>query len=761
MNLFYRRPLALFCCLFAAASIVGCFLDVPWKYVAVILCALAFLVLAILFVFVKQARGRLLTACLCLLFVASAFLSATLRVDRPNEAVISHYNEQVDLEMKVERVVSSTSFSSSFLVDISIDDVTVRVLLSCDYPTDFSVGDIVWGTVTLVPVSEVSSSEQYYKANGIFTALIASSDEPIVFLRHEAPSLRAELHSLNQLLAVRIYDVIGGDTADLLIALVLGDRDYLSPSISRDFNRLGLSHLLAISGMHLSVFLMILDTLLRKVRIRKDARCVTLLLVALFYLALTGFSLSTIRAFIMVAFVYAAFLSGQQNDAVTSLFFALFLILAISPCAVWDVGLWMSFLAVLGILVGQYFTEKIREALHKSRLRTRTERVLAEFLSAVVISFFANVFVCLPLSLCFDALPLLAVAATLLVSPLVTALLFFAPLILMASSLSAFAYLLPFLGMLCKPICQAILFLVETLAKLPRITVSLRLPFAVPIILLSAVVLFILLAVPLRRKIWIPIVPLVAAIAFAAALAHYNKENESLVTVDYLAGGESEMLVLTTAHDTVICDLSSGANTYFRDAVAVTTDRYQTEISAVVYTHYHARHVTTLAKNAGQYVIRSVYLPYPENENEFFVLYSFADAARSHGIPLILFDRNETISPTQDITLRISSPVYLKRSTHPTFTVAVSAFDKNLLYVAESAHESPTLFEEISRTATDYLILGTHGPITKVSYSYPSLAQAKAVFIWDSAVISHMDPASAKETDVIFGSDRVTLTLSP
>ena len=761
MNLFYRRPLALFCFLFAAASICGCFLDTAWKYGIVAACALTILILAILCICLKPARARLLAALLCLLFVASAFLSTATRIDRPNDIVAAHCNEQTEMEMKIERVVSSTSFSSTLLVDITVDEVPVRALLSCDYPTDFSAGDVILGAVTIVSVGEVTDSVQYYKARDVFTALVSSSEEPVEQIREESLSLGARLNALNQLLATRISDVVGGDTADLLIALVLGNRDYLSPSVSRDFNRLGLSHLLAISGMHLSVFLLILDTLLRKLRIRKGARSVTLLLVALFYLALTGFSLSTVRAFIMVTFVYAAFLSGQQNDAVTSLFFALFLILSVSPCAVWDVGLWMSFLAVLGILVGQYFTEKIREALHKSRLRTRAERVLAAILSAVVVSFFANVFVCLPLSLCFDALPLLTVATTLIVSPLVTVLLFFAPLVLMAASLSAFAYFLPLLGIICKPICEAILFLVGSLSKLSDITVSLRLPFAFPIVILAAIALFILLVVPLRHKIWIPVVPLVAALAFTGALIHYNAENAERLTIDYLGGGESEMLVLTTANDAVICDLSSGANAYFRDAVALATERYQTEISAVVYTHYHARHVTTLAKNAERYVIRAVYLPYPENEDEYFVLYSFADAARVHGIPLILFDRNEPLTPAPNVTLNLSSPVYLKRSTHPTFTISVSAFDKTLLYVAESAHESLALFETVSQTAADYVILGTHGPITKVSYSYPSLAEAKAVFVADSNVIAYMNPATVAETELIFGSDRITLNLTP
>lgn len=761
MSLFYRRPLALFCCLFAAASIGGCFLDTPLKFGVSALCLLACSVLTVFCVLSKTHRARLLLLVLCFLFVASSFLSAAVRVDRVRNQAELYYGTENEVEMKVERVLSSTSFSSTILVDFSLRDLHEKALLVCDYPTNYAPGDILSGTVTVEPIGKIYEEDQYYKARTIFTVLISDAEEPIELLREDPPSLSARINRLNQQLASRISDVVGGDPAALLIALTLGERDYLSPSVSRDFTRLGLSHLLAISGMHLSIFLMLLDTILRKAHMRKDARCVILLMVALFYLALTGFSLSTVRSFIMVAFVYLAFLSGQQNDAMTSLFFALFLILAVSPFAVWDVGLWMSFLAVLGILVGQYFTEKIREALRQSLLRPRVERILASLLSAAVISFFANVFVCLPLSLCFDAYPLLAVGATMIVSPLVTVLLFFAPILLLSASLSAFAFLLPFIGALCKPLCHAILLLVSTLARLPHITVSLRLPFVLWIVVPFAVVLLALLVLPLRRKLWIPLVPLVAAVVFAGVFASYNEINEGQLTIDYLSGGESEILVLSTTQDAVICDLSSGADTYMHDAVALVADRYQTEISAVVYTHYHGRHVTTFTKTADRCVIRRIYLPYPENEEEYFVMYAFADAARKRGVSVVLFDRDKSFSPVPNISLNISSPSYLKRSTHPTFFVSISTSDKQVLYVAESAHESPKLADMIGQSTADYVILGTHGPVTKVPFSYPSFMEASAIFVEDPTVLSYIDPSSVRENQLIFGSDRITIRLEP
>ena len=81
------------------------------------------------------------------------------------------------------------------------------------------------------------------------------------------------------------------------------------------------------------------------------------MLVALFYLALTGFALSTVRAFLMTSIVYLAYVLQDESDKLTTLLFSLFIILVSFPYAVYDIGMWLSFLAVLGIFIAGYFIE--------------------------------------------------------------------------------------------------------------------------------------------------------------------------------------------------------------------------------------------------------------------------------------------------------------------------------------------------------------------------------------------------------------------
>lgn len=760
MNLFYRRPLALFCFLYAAVSLGGCFLVSKYKLILGLVFLGLSLFLLIPCIAVKKHRASLLTAILCLAFSSMALLNLFSRIDVKQDRFEAALAQEIELEMTVLSPISVSASTSSYHVEFAYKEAAYEGILSCEYLPGLEAGDSVKGTVIPRRVEELYFSSEYYYAKGLFFVL-TSAEDTLSVVGSRSLDFKGQMLRLNDFLSDALGSVADEGTASMLSALLLGNRDTLRDNVLRDFRRAGLSHILAISGMHLSILVSIMDACLRLLIPKKRRRCVLVLLSALFYTALTGFSLSTVRALIMIGFVYLAFLSGNQNDTVTALFFSLFLILFVSPSAVWDVGLWMSFLAVLGIIVSTYFTTRLAKRLRESRIRPRPEKLLSLLLSAIIVSLFANVFVCLPMCLCFDELSLLSVPATLIVSPLITVLLFLAPLLLLSSLVALLFFLSPILTVACRLLCSLVESIVSLMTQPSGITVSLKYPFAQLIIIPAAILLFLLLILPLRRKFWIPLVPLVAAVLFTGLLFAHNAKNADTLTLDYVSFGESEMLVLTTTSDAVICDISTGANRYLYDSVALTKERFHTEISALVLTHYHTRHITTFSRNADLFVIRNLYLPFPNNSDEYYIMYSLIDVAKTKGVHVILFDRDQVFSPAENMEILLTTPTYLKRSTHPTFALTVSALGKRVTYVAESAHEAPHLLSEIDNTLqeSDYIILGTHGPKTKTPIANESLYRSEYLFVADEIVFSFLSPESTASPRIVYGSDKITLRL--
>ena len=149
------------------------------------------------------------------------------------------------------------------------------------------------------------------------------------------------------------------DAFSVAAALILGYRAEMSDSLVQAFSNTGTIHVLSVSGMHVVIVFWLLAKLLWWMDRRKGLRVVkfTLLLFAVWgYALLTGFSPPVLRASIMVSFVMAASIFGQQHRIYNSIAASAFFLLLYNPGFMVDIGFQLSYLAVLGIVFLQPVT---------------------------------------------------------------------------------------------------------------------------------------------------------------------------------------------------------------------------------------------------------------------------------------------------------------------------------------------------------------------------------------------------------------------
>ncbi len=170
------------------------------------------------------------------------------------------------------------------------------------------------------------------------------------------------------------------DAAAVLSAMVLGQKSGLSNPLKDRFARAGISHLLAISGLHLSIigflsFLVILQIFrpfpycVNLGLAKKTALALTLIPLS-GYAVLSGFSPATQRAMIMAAVLIWAMLIDRETDPLNVLCLAGLLILSIDPSAVFSVSFQLSFFAVAGIILGLTLVNK-KELMPRSKWSAR------------------------------------------------------------------------------------------------------------------------------------------------------------------------------------------------------------------------------------------------------------------------------------------------------------------------------------------------------------------------------------------------------
>ena len=172
----------------------------------------------------------------------------------------------------------------------------------------------------------------------------------------------------NRLTNIYITAGMSGDELDILKAILLGDDDTLDPELRTSYASAGVSHILCVSGMHVGVIFMIINTLLKPLnRFRSSRILKTILIMFLIwmYAHITGLAPSVTRSATMFSFVAIGQLLQRNTNVFHSLFASAFILLVINPLLLFEVGFQLSYLAVAGIVL---FQPKL-SAIYRCRTR--------------------------------------------------------------------------------------------------------------------------------------------------------------------------------------------------------------------------------------------------------------------------------------------------------------------------------------------------------------------------------------------------------
>lgn len=161
--------------------------------------------------------------------------------------------------------------------------------------------------------------------------------------------------------AEAVFDrYVGGDEGALVKTMLLGQKWLLPSEIQRDFQVTGLSHVLAISGLHVGFIVAALSFVAKLFCLTKRQAFIFQICLLCLYCAMVGAAPSVVRAVVMAALLLGAKAVGREPDMLNNLFLAAFSILLFRPLDLFDVGFQLSFGAVVGIIL---FAERFKKWL--------------------------------------------------------------------------------------------------------------------------------------------------------------------------------------------------------------------------------------------------------------------------------------------------------------------------------------------------------------------------------------------------------------
>lgn len=256
---------------------------------------------------------------------------------------------------------------------------------------------------------------------------------------------------------------MSADVYSIVSAMAFGDKRSLSSHQRESYSVAGASHVLALSGMHLSVVYMLLLMLLSRGK-RHTYMQTAVLLAVWAYVLMVGMPLSVVRSALMCTVFSITFMFSRIGQSLNTLGLSAVLILMLSPQSLWDVGFQLSFTAVLGILL---FSSRISGIISAERLQRHRAMKWCWAMFAVSLSAQILVF---PLVLhYFGRFSCYFLLANFVAIPLATAIVY--SVVLMCLLLAV-----PFLGSIAIELVDAevrlLNFLLEGIASLPGASID-------------------------------------------------------------------------------------------------------------------------------------------------------------------------------------------------------------------------------------------------------------------------------------------------
>ncbi len=203
---------------------------------------------------------------------------------------------------------------------------------------------------------------RYLARRGIYVAGFLDGDHEIELVAREAGALRGRIEDLRRQIRRHIQANFSVSNGPLLKALIIGDMGEISKEMRSAFTAAGVNHVLSISGLHVAMLGLVIFAMIRfgcgwsaylslRCNLLKIAAFFSFIAV-LFYTALAGAMVPTVRSAIMIGVYQLAVLLDREEEVFTSLALAALLIALIWPGVVADISFQLSFLAVLFIVWG-------------------------------------------------------------------------------------------------------------------------------------------------------------------------------------------------------------------------------------------------------------------------------------------------------------------------------------------------------------------------------------------------------------------------
>jgi len=752
--------------------------------------------LPLLFLFSQHRKAIILAAvCLITLFGGASCFQASLPPE--DDSHIQSYNNQ---EVEIKGVVSADPEVRDKVTHIRLSASEIKriedwqevsgdaLLFVPRYPA-YQYGDVlqVRGELETPPELDEFDYKDYLAHQGIHSTMTYPDIEVLDSGKGFKPL--EWVYWLRNRLSQTLAEVLPEPQASLAQGIVLGIRYNIPAEIKDNFVQTGTAHILAISGVNLSIMVgMLLSIGIWLFGKRRYIYIWLALGIIWFYTLITGMNPPVVRGAIMASLFLSAELLGRQRTAITSLAFAAAIMVGINPQILWDASFQLSFLSMAGLI---FLAPPLMSLGRKAVKATAGEEGIGVSLANIVTDSFS-----VTLAATIAVWPLIAhyFGIVSLVSPLATFLALLAlPGIIVTGAVAGL------IGLAILPLAQAIgwiawlfisymLLIVNGFASLPISSIEVG-PVDTTVILIYYSVLAAVVWLGSRKrwgegmskaKAWLKsganksfglvfrlpkrwVVPSLLVVAILASVAAATMPDDKL-HVSFLDVGQGDAILIQKGNQQVLVDGGSSPQ-----ALALELgDRmpfWDRTIELIILTHPHDDHLTGLVEVLQRYKVEQVL--YPDLDYKSPLYDEWLNLIKEKDIEYTLAEAGQVIDLGDGVVIKV-----LNLQT-PLLSSTESDIDNNgvvlrlslgrvsFLLTADIGWEAEfTLISEQAELASTVLKVAHHGSDTSTTPEFLALInpQVAVISVGKDNPFGHPSDEVLKRLEEKLGAENVYRT---
>lgn len=424
--------------------------------------------------------------------------------------------------------------------------------------------------------------KKYLKTKKLYGNITVADDIKIIE-KNKTNIVEKILHGVSKSIKNRIYELLDEDASKVCIGMLIGERKDISNQITEAFKGSNLTHMLAVSGAHISYIVLGISKIFNRTY-KKVGKIFTICFL-IFFMGLTGFSASVERASIMTILTIMSTILYRKSNVYSNLIFSAIIVLIFNPYSIFDIGFQLSYGGTIGIIllspkISKYIYEKL-QLKHKA---------IKTIVNMIIVSISANIVIIPIMMYHFNTLSITFLISNILAGPLLGIIIILGFIVYLVSLISI--NLASFIVFPLQLILNLLIYIASFCSKLPLSTILVKTPYLIEIIVYYICIYFLFFC---QKKLKFIILLIILILSYKV----FPIKIERNVKIYFVDVGQGDCILISTpTNKTILIDGGGSENSSFnvgeKTLLPYLLDRRITKIDYALISHFDTDHVEGL-----------------------------------------------------------------------------------------------------------------------------------------------------------------------